>query len=174
MKATRISVLTLFLGVSGHAAAQNLYLPYRVITPHRATTHHQAATSHRTIRREQIVVNPNLVRHKIRLNPRPCPAGWRLAAGSWRLAAGGWRLASGNAAGAYTCKRTTAPRCAAGYRLKRGACKNPVGGIDLSSTGPGECTYQCIPEKPKFKPKCAKHFMPIVGACEVGCTPEIY
>jgi hypothetical protein len=156
MKATRIAVLTLFLGVSGHAAAQNLYRPYHVITPHRAAASHQI-TGVRQIKSLKPQINVHMpIPH---LYMRPCPAGWRLV--------------SGKAAGAYTCKRATAPRCATGYRLKRGACKNPGGGIDLSGEGPGQCTYQCIPEAPRFKPKCAKGFHPRVGACEVGCKENI-
>lgn len=155
MKATRIAVLTLFLGVSGHAAAQTLYRPYHVITPHRATA------SHRITRGKQIKsVKPQINMHMPlpHLNTRPCPAGWRLV--------------SGYAGGAYTCKRTAIPRCAAGYRVKRGACTQPVptGGINLGPTGSDLCTYQCIPEKPRFKPKCAKGLGAIVGACEVGCV----
>lgn len=154
MKATRIAVLTLFLGVSGHAAAQNLNLPYRVITPHRA------ATSHRIAPTRQMTIKPGTIRHlpSIHVLARPCPAGWRLA--------------SGKATNTYTCKRATAPRCAAGYRVKKGACK-PPSGIDLSSSGSGACTYQCIPEAPRFKPKCAKGLNPIVGTCRVGCAEPI-
>lgn len=77
----------------------------------------------------------------------------------------GWRLASGNAHSAYTCKRVAAPKCAPGYRVKMGECNNLASGA--------ACAYQCLPEEPNAKPKCAAHFVPIVTPCSVSCTREI-
>jgi len=139
--------MSVFGAASIAVAGTPIMMPYRTITTHQATTSHW--------------IHPGMINRHIITKPhvytRPCPAGWRLV--------------SGKAASAYTCKRTTAPRCAVGYRMKRGACTQPVlaGGINLGSSKPG-CIYQCIPEKPRFKPKCAKGYGPSVGACKVGCV----
>ncbi len=124
--------------------------PRLTAPPHGTTTPHRFILQPMTMTRHPII-------GPLWHNTRPCPSGWRLV--------------SGKATGAYTCKRATTPRCAVGYRMKRGACTQPVsaGGIHLGSSKP-LCTYQCIPEKPRFKPKCAKGYGPSVGACKVGCV----